>query len=132
MNYIFEAILVGLYTSFLYLLFSPFVKNLFLLLLVIGFFKHFLGSSFGIHTWYCNNGETCKNVLSQDQTYTANTLYLIRDSIYESFIFLIFGYILSFKLTKLYLFFTVGFILHIISEKLLVHKYFCIKTCNKV
>ena len=132
MNYIIEAILVGLYTCLLYLLFSPFVKNLWILLVVIGFFKHFLGSSFGIHTWYCNNGEPCKNVLSQDQNYSANTLYLIRNSIYESVLFLIFGSILSFKLTNLYLFFSIGFILHIIAEKLLIHKDFCKKTCNKV
>jgi hypothetical protein len=68
----------------MYLLFSPFIKNFYLLLLVCGFFKHFLGSSFGIWSWYCNNGEACLKVLSQDQNYEANTLYLIRESIYES------------------------------------------------
>ena len=88
MNYIFESVLVGLYTCLIYMIFSPFIKNLYLLLLVVGFFKHFLGSGFGIHTWYCNNGEACLKVLSQDQNYSANTLYLIRESIYESLMFL--------------------------------------------
>ena len=100
MNYIIEAIFVGIYTSFIYLLFSPFIKNFYLLLLVCGFFKHFLGSSFGLWTWYCNNGEACLKVLSQDQYYEANTLYLIRESIYEAFIFLLVGIILRFIMPK--------------------------------
>lgn len=141
MNYILEAILVGTYTCFIYLLFSPFIKNFYYLLLVVGFFKHFLGSSLQIHDWYCNNGETCLKVLSQDQTYEANTIYLLRDSLLEAMLFLVVGFILSTylfcysflkskELTNSVLFFTIGFILHIISEKLLVHKYFCKTTCN--
>ena len=132
MNYIIEAIIVGLYTVLIYMIFTPFIKNLNMLLLVVGFFKHFLGSGFGIHTWYCNNGEACLKLLSQDQYYTANTIYLIRDSIYEAIIFVIAGNILNYKLTNVYLFFMIGFTLHIISENLLVHKEFCRKTCNKV
>jgi hypothetical protein len=130
MNYIFESVLVGLYTCLIYMIFSPFIKNLYLLLLVVGFFKHFLGSGFGIHTWYCNNGEACLKVLSQDQNYSANTLYLIRESIYESLMFLFLGIILNYKLTNLYLFFSIGVILHILSEKLGIHKTFCKKTCD--
>ena len=130
MNYILEAILVGIYTGFIYLFFSPFIKNFYLLLLVVGFFKHFLGSSFQLHTWYCNNGEACLKVLSQDQNYEANTVYLIRDSLLESILFLFVGFILSNKLTNGILYFTIGVILHIISDKLLVHKYFCKTTCN--
>jgi hypothetical protein len=89
MNYLIESIFVGLYVGILYLFFSPFIKNFYLLLLVCGFFKHFLGSSFGLWTWYCNNGEACLRTLSQDQYYEANTLYLIQESIYESIIFVI-------------------------------------------
>ena len=79
MNYIIEAILVGSYTCLIYMIFSRFIKNFFLLLLVVGFFKHLLASSLELHTWYCNNGEACLKVLSQDQYYSANTVYLIRD-----------------------------------------------------
>ena len=77
MNYIIESIFVGVYTSFIYLLFSPFIKNFYLLLLVCGFFKHFLGSSFGLWTWYCNNGEACLRVLSQDKYYIYIEIYEI-------------------------------------------------------
>ena len=130
MNYIFESVLVGLYTCLIYILFSPFIKNFIGLLLVVGFFKHFLSSSLGIHTWYCNNGEACLKVLSQDQNYSANTLYLIRESFYESLAFLTMGLIFSPIIGNMYLFFMIGVLLHIIAEKLLIHKSFCKKTCD--
>ena len=101
-----------------------------MLLLVVGFFKHFLGSSLQIHDWYCNTGEACLKVLSQDQTYEANTLHLLRDSLIESLLFLVVGVILSYKLTNSIMFLVIGIILHILAEKLLVHKYFCKTTCD--
>lgn len=133
MNYIIEALLVGIYTSFIYFLFSPFIKNFYLLLLVCGFFKHFLGSSFGLWSWYCNNGEACLRTLSQDQQYESNTLYLIRESIYESFLFLIVGTLLHLLVqNRVYLFLIMGIILHIWGEYSGVHKSFCKKTCKKI
>ena len=151
MNYIIESLLVGTYTWLIYMLFSVFIKNLYVLLLVVGFFKHFLGSSLQIHSWYCNNGKACIKVLSQDQNYEANTVYLIRDSLLEAIAFLVVGFILSFQkttfsepflfrtfpfsqksieLTNSILFFSIGVILHIAAENLLVHKYFCKTTCD--
>ena len=131
MNYIIEAILVGSYTWLIYMIFSRFIKNFFLLLLVVGFFKHLLASSLELHTWYCNNGEACLKVLSQDQYYSANTVYLIRDSVYESIAFLIMGLIFRPIIGNIYLFFTIGIILHILAEKMMIHKTFCKKTCEK-
>jgi hypothetical protein len=78
MNYIFEAILVGLYEVCLYFVFSQFIKNFFVLLLVIGFCKHFLGKLLGLQTWYCNNGSACIKVLSQNQKYIANSIHFVR------------------------------------------------------
>ena len=133
MGYIFESLLVGAYTWFIYMLFSRFIENLYVLLLVVGFSKHFLGSSLGLHDWYCNNGEACIKALSQIQNYEANTLHLIRDSILEALLFLIVGVILStcfFILTNGILFFSIGVILHIVAEKLLIHKYFCKTSCD--
>jgi hypothetical protein len=136
MNYIIESILVGCYTCLIYLLVSPFIKNFFLLLLVVGFLKHFLGSSLGIWTWYCNNGEACLKALKHNQrnfskNYEANTLYLIRHSIYESIAFLILGIIFRPIIGNIYLFFTIGLILHILAEKFGVHTNFCKSTCYK-
>ena len=132
MNYLIESIFVGIYTSFIYLLFSPFIKNFYVLLLVCGFFKHFLGSIIGIWTWYCNNGDACVKVLRQDQKYKPNTLQLISESIYESFIFLIVGTMLSFIVKGIYLFFIMGIILHIMGEYSGIHKKFCRNTCDKI
>ena len=131
MNYIIEAILVGSYTCLIYMIFSRFIKNFFLLLLVVGFFKHLLASSLELHTWYCNNGEACLKVLSQDQYYSSNTVYLIRDSVYESIAFLIMGLIFRPIIGNIYLFFAIGTILHILAENLSIHKQFCINYCYK-
>ena len=133
MNYLFESIFVGVYTSFIYLLFSLFIKNFYVLLLVCGFFKHLLGSIIGLWGWYCNNGDACVKVLIQDQKYKSNTLHLISESIYESFIFLIVGTMLSFIVKKgIYLFFIMGIILHIMAEYSGIHKKFCMNTCDKI
>jgi hypothetical protein len=129
MHYIIESILVGVYSVFIYLLFSRFIyKNLYVLLLVVGFFKHFLGSGLGLHTWYCNNGSAC----TKTKTYIeANTTYLLRDSIYEALMYLCLGFILQGILTNMSLFFAIGVILHILAEKLLIHRDFCRRYCTK-
>ena len=131
MNYIIEAILVGIYTCIVYLFFSLFIKNFYLLLLVVGFFKHFLGSILGIHTWYCNNGEACVNSLSQGKLYSASTMHLMRDSFIEAIAFLILGLIFRHIIGNIYLFFAIGIMLHILAEKLGIHKHFCVNYCYK-
>ena len=131
MNYMVEALLVGVYTWMIYMLFSPFIQNFFTLLLVVGFSKHYLGSSFQIHDLYCNTGEACIKILSQDNYYEANTRTLLRDSIIESILFLLLGSLLCYKLTNGQLFFVIGFTLHVLAEKMLVHKHFCKTVCDQ-
>ena len=131
MNYIFEAILVGLYEVCLYFVFSQFIKNFFVLLLVIGFCKHFLGKLLGLQTWYCNNGSACVKVLSQNQKYIANYIHLLRSSTGEAIAHLVLGILLAKFLAKEYLFFAIGVILHIVAEKLGVHNDFCRENCEK-
>lgn len=132
MNYIIESFLVGVYCCIIYALFSPFIKNFYLLLLVCGYFKHFLGSGLGIWTWYCNNGNMCKKILSQDTYYESNTIFLIRESIYEAFVFLFVGTLLSaFIKKRVYMFFIMGLTLHIIGEYSGIHKSFCKNSCDR-
>ena len=131
MNYILEAILVGIYEVILYLIFSLFIKNLYILLLVVGFFKHFLGHIIGIQTWYCNNGQACLNSLKPGQLYVANTLHLLRSSVGEAFAHLFLGFLLSDFLSRAYLFFALGVILHIAAENLGIHNKFCKKNCQQ-
>ena len=134
MNYIIESLFVGFYSCIIYLIFSPFIKNFSLLLLVCGFFKHLLGFLFGIHKWYCNNGDACLQIQRQKTNkylnFSASSKYVLRDSIYEAFIFLFTGTLLHFFIqNELYLFFVMGIILHIVSEKNGIHNYFCRQSC---
>jgi hypothetical protein len=131
MNYIFEAILVGLYEVILYYIFSQFITNFFILLLLVGFFKHFLGKLLDIHRWYCNNGSACLNTLDQKQKYIANSIHLLRSSVGEAFAHLILGILLAAFLGKIYVFFAIGVILHIAAENLGIHNYFCRESCEK-
>jgi hypothetical protein len=132
MNYIFEAIAVGIYTCLVYLFFSSFTKNFYVLLLVVGFFKHFLGHFLGIHTLYCNNGEACVKVLNQGKKHISNSNDLFLISVGESMMFLILGIIFRpfFPDNRVYLFFTIGTVLHIISENFLIHNIFCKHNCS--
>lgn len=131
MNYIFESILVGGYEMILYYIFSPFIKNFYLLLLTVGFSKHFLGKLLGIQTWYCNNGSACTKILSQKQKYIANDNYFLSTSIGEALAHLILGILLANFLSKEYLFFAIGVILHISAESLGVHNKFCRDNCER-
>jgi hypothetical protein len=132
MNYIIEAICVGLYTTVIYLFFHYFIKNVYILLLVVGFFKHFISNIFRIHTYYCNYGEACIKVNERNKSYNSDSQYIVYDSIMESILFLFLGSCLSIELTNVYLFFTIGFVLHILFEKLGIHKWFCEKRCEKI
>ena len=131
MNYIFEAIIVGLYDVILYFIFSQIISNFYTLLLVVGFSKHFLGNVLGLQRWYCNKGAACLHVLSRKQKYIANANYLLLISIGEAIMHLILGILLSNFLSKAYLFFAIGFILHIGAELLGIHNKFCKDFCKK-
>ena len=134
MNYLIEAIAVGIYTCSIYLFFSSIIqiKNFYVMLLITGFFKHFLGYFLGIHTLYCNNGNACVKVLNQGTKHISNGSNLLIESAGESIMFLILGIIFKpiFPVDKIYLYFAVGAVLHIIAENLLIHKVFCKHTCE--
>jgi hypothetical protein len=131
MNYILEAILVGFYEMTLYFIFSQFITNFYILLLVVGFSKHFLGKLLGIHTWYCNNGSACINTLTQKQKYIANSIHFLRTSFGEAIAHLFLGLLLVGFLGKIYVFFVIGIILHIAAESLGIHNNFCRESCDK-
>ena len=132
MNYIIEAIAIGIYTCLIYLIFSSFTKNFYVLLLVVGFFKHLLGHFLGLHTLYCNNGNACVNVLNQSQKHISNGYNLFLLSVGESMMFLILGILFRpfFPDNIVYLYFAIGTVLHIIAENLLIHKVFCKHNCK--
>jgi hypothetical protein len=131
MNYIAEAVLVGIFEVFLYFVFSLFIKNFYALLIIVGFSKHFLGNWLGLQSWYCNNGSACLKTLNQGQKYVASTYHLLRSSVGEAAAHLILGMLLANFLAKEYLFFAIGVILHIGAENLGFHSQFCKENCVK-
>jgi hypothetical protein len=132
MYYIIEALLVGTYSTLLYLLYSPIdniFNNIYITLLVVGFFKHYLSYYIGLHTFYCRYGEACKKY----NLYIAkNNRFLLYESIFEAISYLLVGSIIYQCITnnKLYIFFSIGFILHIVFEYLQVHNRFCKERCS--
>jgi hypothetical protein len=126
-----ETILVGIYTTFIFHIITNITKtNFIVLLLVVGFLKHFLGYYLQFHKWYCNNGYACNNKKKEKETEKDRKItlfHLIIESIIESLSFFIIGLLLHIIIyDNLYLlYFLIGIILHLLSELFGFHKYFC-------
>lgn len=130
MNYIIESICVGVYSSILYLIISKFINNLYLLLFVVGNVKHLFGYVLNIHTIYCNYGYACNNYFNSPNKTAVFTPYLWGETLIEGLLYLFCGSILILYVSnKLFVFFIIGIILHIVFEKLQIHKLFCKTRC---
>ncbi len=109
-----ESLIIGLYSFIISLFFKDFsLQNVF----IIGFIKHFLSGSLGVHNYYC---KTNFNIIGD---YPCNLL--IFESILEGIVF-----ILLFLLLKPNNMFIIGFTLHILCEITGIHKYLIIITNN--
>jgi len=133
MHFLFESLFVGIYTSIIYIFFSLIqIKNIYITFFVVGFIKHFLGYYSQIHTYYCNNGYSCKGNNKKISVTTKFNLFI--ESLFEGILFLILGSIISqvayFSKNKILLFFSIGFILHLLFELLGIHKKFCLERCK--
>ena len=134
MHYLLESVVVGVYTSFMYgaiaIIRKPSVADWPLVLMAVGFCKHFFGSYLHLHTMYCNHGNACVFTLSPEYQYRSNAEHLLRDSVLEAFLFVAVGLTLSGIVKNPYiLFFVVGTLLHIGAELIGVHKHFCETSC---
>jgi hypothetical protein len=147
MIYVLEAIGVGFYSVLLFLIFSTILHQLsidvYLCLMITGFFKHFIGYYIGLQTWYCNNGATCISVHKKQTKYIGLPTNLFYNSIVESIFYLFFGLIFYFILLKILdkyllqyifiiLYFLLGFFLHIFANHVGIHKSFCIHNCASI
>ena len=137
MNYFFESIIVGIYSIILFTIISYFIKNenKYFILFIVGFAKHLLGGYLNIHNFYCNYGYSCylNNDCKNGKCYD-DKKYLFLRSLFEGLLYLIVGSFLielPFSLKNIYLYFLIGFILHIFSELLGIHKHFCETYCKK-
>ena len=124
MHYIFEAILVGFYSFLIYLFITQFTINIYLALFLTGMIKHLLGYLL-IHTLYCKYGYACRNLSLQKASHSK---YLPLEIIFEGFLYLFLGILFIPYFTNKTVF-IIGFLLHIIAEKLYIHKYFCNNRC---
>jgi hypothetical protein len=128
MNYIIESFVVGIYSVILYLITCNFIKNIYLLLFLIGFFKHLFGFVFNIHTLYCNYGYACEKSYNRKYAIYSNKIWI--ESIIEGILYVFLGTILhKFIKNKIVVFFLIGVTLHIVFEILNFHKSFCKNRC---
>ena len=132
MQYLIEALFVGIYTSIVYLCITMFSISPYNLLFIVGFFKHLFGYLLNLHTYYCNYGDACANSI-YPRTSNITFLELFIESLLEGVTFMILGGILyRFSILRkntIFTFFIIGFSLHIICELLGIHKQFCKKRC---
>ena len=135
MLYIVEAIFVGIYCGFIYSILSQFIDEFMILLFVVGFLKHFLGYHLSLHSMFCKYGEACERSHHETTDSTARMVHtemLAYESFLEGFAFFIFGYFMTMVCKdRLLVVVTIGFLLHIIAEKLGIHKSFCKIRCIK-
>jgi hypothetical protein len=147
MYYIFESILVGMYSLLIYVCFNFVKVNATIKIFMVGFIKHLLGYLLNIHTYYCNNGYACLKY--QKQLHYDNVLQmnphrgkkvakisitsLVVESGFEGCLFVMLNiFLLKFKLKNNYIrIFLLGVMLHIIFEFLQLHIYFC-KRCVSI
>jgi hypothetical protein len=116
-----EALFVGIYSSSIYLLLTNVIgitihkRALFYFLL--GYFKHFIGFIIGLHYLFCN-------IIRKIDNYKSQYIWTVFiNSIIEGFIYIVLGSLFT---PTIKVAFFIGFILHIISEYIGIHKDFCI------
>jgi hypothetical protein len=136
MNYIIESLFIGIYSAVIYLICNIYISNFYILLGGVGFCKHLLGNILGIHNYYCNNGYACLLLRNNKigDYYITNNSYLFLESILESIAYILLGTSLHMvypSMPIIYNVFMIGVILHIVSEHLHIHNYFCINRCYK-
>lgn len=130
MFYFIEAIFIGLYTFILSSLLNLIV-NFNIQLFLTGFIKHLSGYYIGLHYYYCNNNNFYNNNFYNNK-YSYKNDYLLSQSIYEGILFILIGNILNYYISnQKFIYFGIGFLLHIISEKIGYHKYFINNYCIK-
>jgi len=127
-----EGLFVGIYTIFIYSLVQIFFKNknIYLLLFIVGFCKHYSGYFLGLHHYYCKYGVACMKNKYRTKKTLVNSLFL--ESILEGFYFILVGSVLYlgfYNQQNIVFFGVLGFFIHVFSEMIGIHEYFC-QRCN--
>lgn len=152
MSLLMEALLVGLYTTFIgycVQIFMNTTTSAYFYLFIVGFFKHFMGYFLYIHDYYCNvcNKKNMNMNMKNNHFFThvyisnSSLLELIIESCVEGIIFIILGlFVISVGVlmlnnnnnkNKWIFLFLFGFLLHYISDVFGIHELFCKYRCVK-
>jgi hypothetical protein len=124
MNLLIEQIIVGIFTTIIYLFLLPFGLEYYILLFLDGFLKHILGHYLGIQSLFCNKYKPgSRSIVSFPQ--------IILEAIIEGIIFVIFGLLLvkcgiSHHLAP----YIIAFSIHILTEFTGIHYLFIKHRCN--
>ena len=130
MNIIIESIYVGLFVLSIGIIVIKFVNGI-IGYYIIGFLKHFLGYYLGIQDYYCNYGNKCVEVNKDRGKLKASNKKLLIESLLEGIVFMIMGIIIEIVVKNEYIIlFLIGFIIHMISEWIGIHLYFCDYNCK--
>ena len=128
MNLLSESFFIGLYSCILFFLLQLQISNVYLLLFAFGFLKHFLAFYTGIHKYYCNSGHSCKTLFTDSRVASFSPIFL--QSIVEGLFYLTSVFVLPGSLnSRLVYIFVMTIISHIVSDKLGIYKYYCLKNC---
>lgn len=127
MHYIFEAFFVGIYCGVLYEILVNFIGDFTVLLLVLGFFKHFLAYELNLHSMFCKYGYACQRLVNAEHRVAQiSNIKIIMESMSEGIVFVILGYLLSLIIKdRLIIIFWIGVLLHIWAEWTGIHQVFC-------
>jgi hypothetical protein len=139
MHYLFESVLVGVYSCVIFWLVSGLSTSFAVSLFVCGFLKHMCGYYIGVHSYYCDSGYACKRVGNRgpnpgvEYQCRGGITRLTFESILEGFCFVFFGLLFSGVIrSKFCNVFSIGVVLHLVCEWTGMHRYFCRKMCRKV
>jgi hypothetical protein len=126
MHYLFEAIIVGIYSSVIFIFFRKILREPFLIIFFTGFAKHFFGYFSGLHTYYCNEGHAGSKKKYSTKFAEIPTENLVGQSIFEGAAFLLLnGLLIESINNSIIRIFLVGVSLHIGAEFSGIHRHFC-------
>jgi hypothetical protein len=108
-----EGSIVGLYTAL--------IGTMGLNMYTTGFIKHFSSYFIGVYTVYCRHGIACGGIYNNFRF--PGILTVLTESTLEGLAFMLMGLVLKRN------FFLIGFTLHLVSECVGIHSYFCKNRC---
>jgi len=126
MHYIFESFFVGLYSVTIFSITNMLGcgLNMNAIAFITGFLKHFLGWFLQLHFYYCKEKWKCEKHID-------NFVVLLLECFLEGVVFvLLYNLLRSQNMSYSQIFFSIGVILHILSENLGIHKQFCESRCE--